>query len=187
MAFLPTETLARVRRAVRRGEYFHTTEVLLGLPILQPRTSNPNAPLFSITGIDGIFPEEQSVIGSLVLTPDALYREVGKQADCLALSSTTPLQFHIAELTLQTLRTSLIDIPVQTDNRIQAGSWPSCFVRLRQPHEQQRLVQLLQTWYEQRIPLKESYQGQRTFLLNPNMSYEEIQAFKQRYGVTLYN
>lgn len=187
MALLSTETLARAHRAAERGEYFHTDEtLLLSLPILEPFALPADTSFFSVSSIKSVFPQEQPAIGSLLLTPEALYLKLGEQAEQLILDGHTPLRLTIAEPEVAPPGTSLFASRVRIDNYVQAGSWPAYSVRLRHPREQQRLVQLLQCWYERRIPVRETYQGQRTFLLNPNMSYEEIQAFKQRYGVTLY-
>ncbi|RSK43697.1 hypothetical protein [Hymenobacter rigui] len=187
MTLLSTETLAQAHRAVQRGEYFHTDEtLLLGLPILEPFATLADTSFFSISSIKSVFPQEQPAIGSLLLTPEALYLKLGEQAEQLIVDGYTPLRLTIAEPEVTPLDTSLFPSRIQASNYIQAGSWHTYSFRLRHQREQQRLIQLLHCWYEQRIPLKESYEGQRTFLLNPTMSYEEIQAFKQRYGVTLY-
>jgi hypothetical protein len=50
----------------------------------------------------------------------------------------------------------------------------------------EQLRWMLQAWYEQGVPVREYHFTDRTFLLNPHMSYEEIQAFKKKYGVELY-
>lgn len=189
MALLLTETVARAHRAVQRGEHFHTDEtLLLGLPIVMSRPMTDDPPLFSLlnVGIESFLPQESADIGSLLLTPEALYLKLREQNDCMILDGHTLLQLTIAEPQISPSTTNIFSGRIQTENRIQVGTWGVFSVRLRHPREQQRLIQLLQSWYEQRIPVRESYQGQRTFLLKSNMSYEEIQAFKQRYGVKLY-
>jgi len=188
MTLLSPETLARAHRAVQRGEYVHTDEtLLLGLPILAPLPAPTGTSFFSLSGIESVFPQDRPVAGSLLLTPEALYLKLGGQVEQVILDCRTPLQLTIAEPEVAPPSTSLFANCLRIDNYVQAGSWPRYCVRLRHPREQQRLLQLLHSWYERRIPLKESYQSQRTFLLNPNMSYNEIQAFKLRYGVTLYD
>jgi len=48
------------------------------------------------------------------------------------------------------------------------------------------LQALLRSWYHRRISIKEYCQDSRTFLLGRNLSYEQIQAYKQEFGVSLY-
>ncbi|WP_165822186.1 hypothetical protein [Hymenobacter edaphi] len=56
---------------------------------------------------------------------------------------------------------------------------------MRQRADERRLGRLLQAWYERRLPLRETYRGQPALLLRHNLSYEDLQAFRQRYGVKL--
>ena len=49
------------------------------------------------------------------------------------------------------------------------------------------LQALLSSWYARKIPVKEYCQDSRTFLLERNLSYEQIQAYKREFGVSLYS
>ncbi|RTQ47442.1 hypothetical protein EJV47_18625 [Hymenobacter gummosus] len=73
-----------------------------------------------------------------------------------------------------------------TTNYLQLDAEPPLRFLLRDEQALQQLRAALQGWYEQGVPVREYCFNDRTFLLNPDMSYEEIQAFKLRYGVSLY-
>jgi|GEM_PF-4968092 len=49
------------------------------------------------------------------------------------------------------------------------------------------LQNVLRSWYAHHIPVKEYCQDSRTFLLERDLSYEQIQAYKKEFGVSLFN
>ena len=53
-------------------------------------------------------------------------------------------------------------------------------------HREQLLRQELRRWYHLDVKLKEYRQHSPTFLLHRNLSYEQIQAYKREFGVSLY-
>lgn len=197
MSILAPDLLARVSRAAQRGEYLHLDEPALWLPIVPAEPSADSTPDWLDAGlmqqvIADVFSPVTSPLGALVLTPDMAYREIGGQWQQQPLPARAPVRVehngYSPDAYYQSAAASLWSTPQrELLNRIQVGSWPADGVIVRGRAEQQRLIALLQSWYERRVPVREWFRGQRTFLLNPTMRYEEIQAFKRQYGVSLYD
>ncbi|OON70990.1 hypothetical protein [Hymenobacter sp. CRA2] len=183
MPDLSPELLARTGPALRRGEFVHPDDTLLCLPVVVEPAADLSSTLPNYTWSH---PDQLLITGALVLSPDAAYREAAGRWERQELSASAGVRVELHGPTHYPYHRTSYEPEWQLANRIRVGSWPMLGVWLRLLHEQERLIRLLQTWYERRVPVQELYQHQRTFLLDPDMSYEEIQAFKRRYGVTLY-
>lgn len=195
MTALSPEVLARISRAAQRGEYLHLDEPVLWLPIVAAEPPSTGAFAWADQGltrkvVEDVFGDVTSPLGVLVLSGDRAYREVGGQWQQQPLPAAAPVRVehngYSPEAHYQPPLFWIWDKPRwELMNRIQVGTWPADGVIVRGRPEQQRLIQLLRAWYERGVPVREWYRGQRTFLLNPHMRHEEIQAFEQRYGVSL--
>lgn len=197
MSALSAEVLARISQAARRGEYLYLDEPTLWLPIVPAEPAATGrlgwleaGPLQQV--VEDVFSPVVAPLGVLVLSADAAYRETGGQWQQQPLPARAPVRVehngYSPEPYYQPTPASLWSKPKrELLNRIQVGQWPADGVIVRGAAEQQRLVALLRCWYERGVPVREWVRGQRTFLLNPGMSYDEIQAFKRRYGVSLYD
>jgi hypothetical protein len=197
MPALAPELLACISRAARRGEYLHLEEPWLWLPIVAAEPPDTSARSWLDAGLmqqvlEDVFSPVTAPLGVLVLGPDIAYRETDGQWQQQQLPAQAPVRvehngfspdayYYPAPADLGGRRQR------QLLNRIQVGKWPADGVIVRGRPEQQRLIALLRSWYERGVPVREWYQGQRTFLLNPHMRYDDIQAFKKKYGVTLYD
>ncbi|KUG05949.1 hypothetical protein ASU33_00780 [Solirubrum puertoriconensis] len=122
------------------------------------------------------------MVGVLTLTADVAYRECHGRIEEQSLHVGSPIQLDYCGYLQAAFR--WVGSPGETTIRI--GQWPEMAVRIRQQQQAQTLQQLLQAWYERRVPVWEMVGGQRTFLLKQNLSYEQIRAFEQQYGVKLY-
>ncbi|WP_400192839.1 hypothetical protein [Hymenobacter sp. B81] len=189
MSRLSPDLLARARRAARRGEFFRPAELLLALPVLQP-ADEPEPARLRVVSVLGMVLNDQPApefTGVLVLTPDYAYLELNGQYHEQPLSAATPIHLEYAGYQTADWQLSLRGTEaVAADTRLQVGSWPRLPVLVRHAQHEQLLIQLLQGWYEQRVPVHEVYAGQRTILLGLNRGYAETQALKQRYGIRLY-
>ena len=194
---LTPDLLARISRAAQRGEYLYLDEPALWLPIVPAELPAASTSAWLDAGlmqqvVEEVFSPVTSPLGVLVLTPDMAYREIGGVWQQQPLPAKAPVRVehhgYSPDAYYTPAAASLWSKPQRKLlNRIQVGRWPADGVIVRGRAEQQRLIALLQSWYERRVPVREWVRGQRTFLLNPNMRYEEIQAFKQKYGVSLYD
>lgn len=72
------------------------------------------------------------------------------------------------------------------ENFISVGKGPRYRFWTPSPDEAIGLRAVLRAWYHRRIRLKEYCHDSRTFLLERDLSYEQIQAYKQKFGVGLF-
>lgn len=72
------------------------------------------------------------------------------------------------------------------DNFIQMNGGETYRFEVLTEWAQENLRVELRRWYLRKVSVKEHRQGGPTFLLHRNLSYEQIQAYKQEFGVNLY-
>ncbi|WP_345226967.1 hypothetical protein [Hymenobacter koreensis] len=189
MSVLSPEILARASRAARRGEFFRPAELLLALPVVLPAAppSQVRVGGVSVLGMSVATRPDPKVAGVVILTSEVAYLDMNGQMQQQPLSAATPIRLDYAGPASAAWELSLFGSePLAVESHLQIGTWPQFPVLVRHPHQEQVLIRLLESWYERRIPVREVYCGQRTILLGLNRTYEETQALKQRYGITLY-
>ncbi|MCC3156067.1 hypothetical protein LJ737_02405 [Hymenobacter sp. 15J16-1T3B] len=192
---LTSAQLDRISQAARRGEYLYLDEPWLWLPIVPVDPPPAGSPSWFDGGLtrlvlEDVFSPVAVPLGALVLGVGMAYREVRGRWQQQQLPAQAPVRVehngYSPEAYYHDTAAFLWATPERKlMNRIQVGEWPADGVIVRGRPEQQRLVELLDAWYERGVPVREWVRGQRTFLLNPHMRYEEIQAFKRKYGVSL--
>lgn len=72
------------------------------------------------------------------------------------------------------------------DNFIQIDGGETYRFEMPTEQAQEALRQELRRWYHLNVKVKEQRQDGPTFLLHRGLSYEQIQAYKQEFGVSLY-
>ncbi|MGI4761734.1 MAG: hypothetical protein ACRYF0_13575 [Janthinobacterium lividum] len=72
------------------------------------------------------------------------------------------------------------------DNFIQVDDGPEYAFAVPNEAIQATLRRELRHWYERKVQLREFRWGNRTIFLYKEPSYEQLQAFKKEFGISLY-
>jgi hypothetical protein len=73
------------------------------------------------------------------------------------------------------------------DNTITLATGPAYHFAIGNEAMQNTLRTELKNWYLRQVTLKEYRLGSRTLLLQPALTYEQLQRYKQELGVSLYD
>jgi hypothetical protein len=132
----------------------------------------------------GVFGPNQIELGYLTSCEDALTLTIGGTEVYFPLDTST-----VIELTYRGFKNEALTPRIRAtgiDNFIQINGGETYRFEILTELAQENLRVELRRWYLRKVVVKEHRQDGRTFLLHRNLSYEQIQAYKQEFGVNLY-
>lgn len=122
--------------------------------------------------------------GYLLSTSDTLVLAIGEQEEAFPINALTSVEITYRgfkrERPTNRIRAGGID------NFIQVNGGETYRFEMLTEQARENLRQELRRWYLLKVKLKEHHQDGPTFLLHRGLSYEQIQAYKQEFGVSLY-
>ena len=123
--------------------------------------------------------------GYLTSSDDALAFRIGEQEILLPLNATTTVELTYQGFEGERLTTRIRASGVDTFIQLNGGKT----YRFEMPSEgqQELLRNELRRWYHLKVRVKEHRSDGLTFLLHRDLSYEQIQSYKQEFGVSLHS
>jgi len=123
-------------------------------------------------------------IGQLVSSTDELTLTVEEYETSFALHPATQVMLTHRGFKDEVLTTRIWATGI--DNFIQIDGGETYRFEMPTEQAQEALRRELRRWYHLKVKVKEQRQDGPTFLLHRGLSYEQIQAYKQEFGVGLY-
>ena len=122
--------------------------------------------------------------GYLVGTIDSIMVSIGGRESFFPIDA-----FTAVEITYRGFKDERLTQRISAsgfDNFIRLNSGETYRFEVLSEQAQENLRNELRRWYLLKVKVKEYRQDGPTFLLHRNLSYEQIQAYKQEFGVNLY-